>query len=93
MSITRLNYFTANQSSIEELGSFLKSLIPYISNSEGCISCEVLQNQDEMANYVVVEKWENIEAHQQSVANFPKKDMQEAMGLLACPPSGSYYNE
>lgn len=47
MPITRLNHFKAKEASSEELGTFLKSLIPYISNSRGCLACDVLQNKDD----------------------------------------------
>lgn len=91
MPITRLNHFKAKEASSEELGTFLKSLIPYISNSKGCLACDVLQNKDDSSSYIVIEKWETIEDHQASIANFPKEDMQAAMPLLAAPPSGNYY--
>lgn len=45
MGITRINEFQAAEGKAEELFTFLKSLIPYISSSEGCKSCEVLRSQ------------------------------------------------
>jgi quinol monooxygenase YgiN len=93
MAITRVNHFTANPDSIEELKAFLKSLIPYISNSQGCLSCRVIQRSDEASEFIVLEEWESTEAHQNSVANFPKEDMQAAISLLAGPPNGHYYTD
>ena len=91
MSITRINEFKSTENKDEELFEFLKSLIPYISSSEGCLSCEVLQNLDDRSNFVVLEKWESIEHHKQSIENFPKEDMQSAMSLFGAPPKGGYF--
>jgi len=91
MSITRINHFTAAQGKQQQLLSFLQSLVPYISGSSGCIMCEVLCQHDNDEKFVVIEKWENVESHQQSLANFPTDDMQAAMALFGQPPSGAAY--
>ncbi len=92
MSITRINEFQAADGKSEELFDFLKSLIPYISASEGCISCEVLRNNDNKECFTVIEKWDSIEFHKRSIENFPKEEMQAAMNLFGAPPKGSYYH-
>jgi len=55
MSITRINEFKAAEDKPEALFVFLKSLIPYISSCDGCLSCEVLQNNEDQSSFVVVE--------------------------------------
>lgn len=92
MSVTRINEFTAAEGKEVELLAFLKSLSTYISSSEGCLSYEVLQQQDSPSNFAVIEKWESTELHKKSVNNFPKEEMQAAMSLFAAPPKGNYYN-
>ena len=93
MSIVRINEFQSAESKQDELFEFLKSLLPYIIQSEGCISCEVLRNNEVEGSFVVIEKWQSKEFHQQSIANFPKENMQAAMSLFSAPPKGSYYSE
>jgi heme oxygenase (mycobilin-producing) len=92
MSVTRINEFQAADKKEEELFFFLKSLVPYISTSNGCRSCEVLRDQESIGNFVVIEKWDSIDAHQASVANYPKEKMQAAMSLIGAPPKGRFYH-
>jgi len=92
MNVTRINEFEAAADKEEELYKFLKSLIPYISSSEGCQSCEVLKNRDNNGKFVVVEKWDSVESHMKSLAQFPKEEMQAAMSLFGAPPKGDYYH-
>jgi heme oxygenase (mycobilin-producing) len=89
--ILRINEFQAVAGKDRELHSFLQSLIPYITAAEGCISCEVLQSLATPANFVVLERWETAEFHQQSLARFPQEQMQSAMALFGTPPKGDYY--
>jgi quinol monooxygenase YgiN len=92
MNITRINEFQSADGKSDELYNFLISLIPYISKSKGCISCEVLKQKDTENCFIVIEKWESIECHMQSIANFPKEEMLSAMSLFGSPPKGNYYS-
>lgn len=91
MNVIRVTEFQATKDSVEALYEFLQSLIPYISSSQGCVSCEVLRKVDESDKFVVIEKWHSIDDHKASVENYPKEEMQAAMKLIAAPPSGTYY--
>lgn len=91
MSITRINEFCAAAGAAENLFSFLQSLVPYISAAEGCISCELMRALEHDDQFVVIEKWESIAAHKQSIAHFPKEQMQAAMPLFGAAPKGAYY--
>lgn len=90
MEVTRINEFQASEGNSAELHGFLKSLMPYINSSQGCISCEVLQNIEDTTIFFVIEKWDSIEDHKKSIEGFPAEDMQSAMSLFASPPKGSY---
>lgn len=92
MSVTRINEFQAAAGESENLFAFLKSLVPYIRGSKGCISCEVLRNSLVSDSFVVIEKWDSIESHQTSIALAPKEKFQEAMKLFGAPPKGNYYH-
>lgn len=93
MSITRINQFQAADDKAQELWELLQEIVPYIQSSQGCLSCQLLKKQDKTGEFVVLEQWQSIEAHQQSIALFPKEKMQAAMPLLQVPPSGDYYHE
>ncbi len=92
MSITRLNEFEAAEGKEDALYAFLQSILPHIAGSEGCVSCELLRHQDNPTKFVILERWVSVAAHQQSLANFPKEDMQAIMPLLGAPPKGAYYH-
>ncbi|MBK5276697.1 MAG: hypothetical protein JJE30_16835 [Desulfuromonadales bacterium] len=53
--------------------------------------CQVLQNQESLNEFVVIEVWDSVSAHQASVKNIPPEKIGIVMPLLAGPPSGSYY--
>lgn len=92
MSVTRINEFKAAENKAEALYEFLKSLLPYISSSEGCKSCEVLRSDDDQSSFIVLEKWDSIDLHKRSVGNFPKEKMQATLSLFGAPPKGSYFH-
>jgi quinol monooxygenase YgiN len=91
MTIVRLNQFQSAAGKAQELHEFLTSITAYILGSEGCQSCEVFQQQNDDSHFVVIEKWDSIESHQASIANYPKEDMMAAMNLFGAPPKGDYY--
>jgi len=93
MSVTRINEFEAIGSKSEELYDFLKSLMSYISSSEGCLSVDLLRHKEELNKFVVIEKWESVEFHQKSIQDYPQEKMQAVMALFSTPPKGSYYKE
>ena len=92
MSITRINTFQAAEGKGEDLYHFLKSLAPYITSCDGCISCEVLRNNESSEHFVIIEKWVSVDAHKTSIAHYPKEEMQAAMPLFGAPPEGMYYH-
>lgn len=92
MNIIHISEFKAAEGKAEELFDFLKSLIPYISSSEGCNSVEIMRNKDNSDCFVSIEKWESVESHKKSINNFPKEEMQAAMNLFGAPPIGNYYH-
>lgn len=90
--ITRINEFQAADGRAEELYSFLKSLAPYITSSDGCVSFEVLRSVSAPSTFAVIERWADIESHKKSLERFPKEEMQSAMPLFGAPPKGNYYS-
>ena len=91
MSIVRVNEFTAAAEKSAELFAFLQTLVPYISNADGCLSCELFKHHQQADHFMIIERWDNIENHQLAITNYPQDDMQAAMSLFGAPPKGSYY--
>jgi heme oxygenase (mycobilin-producing) len=92
MSVTRINKFEAKEGMAISRHEFLVSIVPLVEQSQGCASCRVLQNQENQNEFVVIEIWNSISAHQASTKNIPPEKIGVVMPLLASPPSGSYYS-
>ncbi len=93
MSVTRINEFQAADNRNEDLYAFLKSIVPYISSSNGCISCILLRNKELPNHFVIIEIWDSEQDHKNSVEAYPKEEMQKAMPLISSPPRGGYFAE
>lgn len=91
MNVTRINKFEAKEGMATDLHTFLISIVPLIEQSKGCTSCQVLQNQERRNEFVVIEVWDSVPAHQASVKNIPPEKVAVIMPLLASPPCGAYY--
>jgi quinol monooxygenase YgiN len=91
MSTTRINTFRAKHGMANNLREFLISIIPLIDQSQGCESCQLLQSQDNANEFVVIEVWASVSAHQASLKNVPPEKFSVILPMLAIPPSGSYF--
>ena len=92
MSVTRINEFRAHEGSGDTLRERVRSIVPMIESSNGCLSCQLLQGQEDPTRILVIEVWESIETHQASLKNVPREVFHETMKLLAEPPTGAYYH-
>lgn len=92
MSITRINNFRAREHCAAELKNFLTGILPAIRASAGCLSCELLQDHADPTRIVIVEVWESIEAHRESLSQVPPDSIRQAKQFLAEAPSGGYYS-
>jgi quinol monooxygenase YgiN len=91
MSVTRINKFEAREGMATGLHEFLMSIVPLIEQSQGCTSCQILQNQESRNEFVVIEVWNSVSSHQASAKNIPPEKIGMLMPMPANPPSGSYY--
>lgn len=87
MSVTRINKFQAKESMATALHEVLKSIVPLVEQSQGCVSCQVLKNQEDQNEFVVIEVWSSISAHQASVKSVPPEKIGTVVPLLASPPA------
>jgi quinol monooxygenase YgiN len=91
MSISRIGEVRAKEGSIAALRDFLISIMPMIQSSPGCESVQLHQSQDDPSKFMMVEVWDSVESHRDSVKNIPPEKLSEIQPLLGGPPSGSYY--
>jgi quinol monooxygenase YgiN len=91
MSVTRINTFQSKQDTADNLRDFLQSIIPLIQGAKGCNACRLLQNRDNLHEFIIIEEWNSIESHQASIKLIPAEKLSTIMPLLAQPPRGSYY--
>jgi quinol monooxygenase YgiN len=84
----------ANSDRVEELKDLLLSLVPETHQENGCIQYDLLQNQDDPADFTFVEVWASradLDAHLSSdrlQAAFPKLE-----GLVSQAPDIRVYRQ
>ncbi len=93
MSIVRINTFKAQKEKGDELLQHIKSFVPFIESSNGCVSCRVLRNMDSPETIVVIEVWKSVESHKESVQAIPPDALEKAKELMAGPATGEYYEK
>lgn len=90
MAITRLNYFTARPEQCDALAKFLTEVIGIVRRADGCLSCRLLRDEMNPVEFVILESWESIAAHQQAAGLIPKEQINSVMQFLAQAPRGDY---
>ncbi len=94
MSIAYIGQSQAKPDAIEDLRSFYTALVaPAITSSEGCNSYHLFQSQEDPTQFIGIEVWASIEAHQASIKNIPAESISEFMKLVAAPPRGKYFDQ
>ena len=92
MSVARINQFQASPGQGRPLRELLLSFIPKIKAAEGCESCQLLVSSANPDRMVMLEVWDTEDAHQKSVREIPKADVEKLMALVAGPPKGGFYD-
>jgi heme oxygenase (mycobilin-producing) len=93
MTVYRIGEVHAKEETIESLRDFMISIMPLIKGSQGCLSCQFYQDQENPARFIMVEVWESAEAHQASVKNIPPEKLSEIRPLLGAAPGGGYFSK
>ncbi|HEY9154699.1 MAG TPA: antibiotic biosynthesis monooxygenase family protein [Opitutaceae bacterium] len=91
MSVTRLNYFTAKPDQVDALARFLTEVIAAVGKAEGCESCRLLRDEHDSKEFVVLETWSSVAAHQKAATIIPKEKIMSVLQLVAAPPRGDYF--
>jgi len=90
LPITRISRFVPLEGKSVELFNFLNSLSLNTIASKGCLSCELLKNKD-MSEFIILEKWDEIQSHINHMKISPIEDMY-IIHLLGATPESQYYN-
>jgi len=93
VKITRVNEFRAKEGQLDALLGQLRISVPQIKASRGCLSCRVLQHEEEPNRLIIIEEWKNEEAHIAAVKAIPLSVLQETMKLVSEPPYGENYRD
>jgi quinol monooxygenase YgiN len=94
MTITRIGEMRAKTGQEEALHSFIEStVLPALQSAGGLQSCHLLQNQADPTRFILIELWDSIEAHQESVKAIDPRQIDTVMKLLAAPPRGEYFSD
>lgn len=92
MPLHRIGEFSAREGQEQALRSFFAStVLPFIRASAGNLGCELLQDCERPARFVVVERWESAEAHAASLASAPPEAFAAVLPLLDGMPAGAWY--
>ena len=70
MSISRIGEMRAREGQEDALRAFLESVVlPAVESSAGCQLCQMFQSQEDPTRFIIIEVWDNVEAHKASVQN------------------------
>lgn len=92
MSVTRINHFSAKPDQADGLAAFLNEVIRVVRTADGCVSCRLLRDQAQPTEFVILEEWESVAAHQKAASLIPKERINSVMQYLASPPRGQYFS-
>ena len=84
---------SARPETVEQVRSILSELVQPTRNESGCVSYELLQNNDDPTDFAFVEEWESdgaLDAHM-GMPHFLKA-VAATEGLLATPPDIRRYS-
>lgn len=92
MSVTRITEFRAkDEQSSDRLKELVAKGVAIYEASEGCHSCQLVQQHDDQRNILMLEVWESIEVRETAAKNIPGDVVEEAIELSSGPPLGRYF--
>jgi quinol monooxygenase YgiN len=92
MSVTRITEFQSkDEQSSARLKEFVSKGVAIYEVSEGCQSCQLLQDHDDPKTILMLEVWDSIEARKSASKNIPEEVVEKPMELSSGPPHGRYF--
>ena len=94
MSATILAELQVKPEAVDEMISYLKTILPDTRVYEGIQSIEVQQNQEDSSNLVLVEKWDSRQHYEKYLGWRTETGVFDKLGsMLSQPPSIRYYDQ
>jgi quinol monooxygenase YgiN len=90
MTIARIYGLEAAAGKAVQLESALTELAGRVRVIPGCQGVEILRPTDNGNHYMLVEKWDSIDAHKTGAKSLGKEAVAPMIAALAKPPQGSY---
>jgi quinol monooxygenase YgiN len=92
MTIVRHYMMQAAPGQEEALRGILLTLADNMAAGiEGCLGAELLRDTSNAARFVLIEKWESVDAHGAAVATLPRETGKALRAALAHPLEGAYF--
>jgi heme oxygenase (mycobilin-producing) len=92
MTVARLYRMEAALGKSTELEAALTALATVVRSISGCRGVELLRDVGSLEQFVFIEKWESIKAHEAARSQLPKAVLGPMMAALAGAPMGAYLN-
>jgi quinol monooxygenase YgiN len=92
MTIARVYTMHAKEGLSGEMEAALNRLIDGVTAIDGSHGAELLRDAGNDRRFILIEKWESIEAHKAGTEAFKKIDMSALMAAIDGPPDSAYFD-
>jgi len=92
MTVARVYRMTAAEGKADALAKALGDVVATIRSVSGSEGVELLQDADQPHQFLFIEKWTSVEAHQAAFSQMPAGTLDEVSAAMAGPPDGAYFN-
>jgi len=90
MSVARVYRIKAAAGKETELAKAIEQLADVVRAAEGCEGLTLLQDKEEPADFLFIEKWASVEHHKRALESMPPGTLDPVGAAMAGPPEGSY---
>ncbi len=93
MAVTVLLELQAKGEKAAEMKQVFKEILPDTRAYDGCLGVDVIENQDDAANVVLIERWETRAKYETYLAWRQESGFIDRLGgYIAAPPSIRYFD-
>jgi quinol monooxygenase YgiN len=90
MSVARVYRIRAAAGKETELANAIEGLADVVRAADGCEDLIFLQNQEDEAEFLFIEKWVSVDHHRRALEAMPPGTLDPVGAAMAGPPDGSY---
>jgi quinol monooxygenase YgiN len=90
MTVARLYRLEAAEGKATQLEGALSELAGRVRPIAGCQGVEILRSTDNGNHFILIEKWDSIDAHKRGAKSLGKEAVSPMMAVIATPPLGAY---